>query len=97
MISPLSPEFALVHSCSENTAFDTVLTVYRDISQVACSVACEDSNDDHGFENSAEVCSSFHSIVIIETLPSTNTYYVAVSGYDNAAGDFQLLLAEIPE
>jgi hypothetical protein len=84
---------------SQQTTFDTVITVFRGSPNGACTIICVGTNDDHGLTD-VDLCSHsvLHSVILFESEPPADTYYVAVSGYDaTESGSFDLVLVSIPE
>ena len=87
-------------SCSSSTTFDTVLAVYKEVDATQCTVECVGGNDDHGLSFQDDLCShgALHSMVVFDSEPPVDTFYVAVSGFDSSEfGTFELLLLQAPD
>jgi hypothetical protein len=88
----------VVSTCSEDTTFDSVVTVFRAGPEGGCNAFCVGTNDDHGLTD-IEMCapSERHSAMGFESEPPIDTYYIAVSGFDTTQyGQFELLVIPIP-
>ena len=85
-------------TCSANTEFDTVVTIFRATSENAgCGYECVASNDDHGLAQdfADRLCdTAFQSFVVWDAMPG-EVYYVVVSGFDETRfGKFDLAIIE---
>eukprot|EP00339_Tiarina_fusa_P025384 CAMPEP_0117043984 /NCGR_PEP_ID=MMETSP0472-20121206/30526_1 /TAXON_ID=693140 ORGANISM="Tiarina fusus, Strain LIS" /NCGR_SAMPLE_ID=MMETSP0472 /ASSEMBLY_ACC=CAM_ASM_000603 /LENGTH=1236 /DNA_ID=CAMNT_0004755623 /DNA_START=47 /DNA_END=3759 /DNA_ORIENTATION=+ len=68
-------------SCTDDTTFDTTLTIFQELDEATCDYVCLGRNDDHGL-STADLCSlTTHSFIAVEGLLA-GTYYIAVSGFN---------------
>lgn len=96
-----------ITTCSPNTEFDTLLTLFRQsrLDDEGCNIQCLGQNDDHDIGNGPLICqpSKDHSFIITPSLPP-DIYFIAVSGRpggtdddEETFGSFELILQALED
>ena len=83
-----------ITTCSENTKFDTTITVFLGDSESNCTAVCSERNDDHGSITQQCAGNPLHSFLDRISIVAGQKYYIAIGGFSaNDSGQFELQLA----